>query len=308
VDVKIFVTGGTGFVGHALVPALLEAGHGVVLLVRPPEQGRPVPGGDRVEVAVGEATAPGPWWDRVAGCDGAVNLAGYPVFSRWTPQVRKLLRDSRIETTRNLVAALPEGRPFTLVSASGIGIFGDAGERVLEEDAPPGTDFLSRLAADWEAETFQAREKGARAATTRFGIVLGPGGGALAQFAKNARWCINGPLGSGRQWLAWIHREDVVRGVLHLLETPSLEGPFNFVAPRPVRQAEFARTLGRVLHRPALLPTPATVLRLALGEFGRVSLFSQHARPAKLTASGFRFRFPELEPALGQILAPTEAA
>jgi len=299
---RVFVTGGTGFVGARLIPCLLEGGHEVVLLVRPLEAGRAVPGGGRVRVVVGESTRAGPWWEAMGECEAAVNLAGYPVFGRWTPRVKGLLRESRLETTRNLVRALPGGGPFTLVSASGIGIFGDAGERELDESSPPGRDFLSRLATEWEAEGFGAREKGARVATTRFGIVLGHDGGALAQFVKNARWFLNGPLGSGRQWMPWIHREDVVRGILFLLEGAGLEGPFNFVSPHPVRQIEFARALGRILRRPAVVPTPALALRLALGEFGRVSLFSQKARPKKLQEAGFTFRFPDLEAALGEAL------
>jgi len=301
---KIFITGGTGFVGTALLPQLIAQGHEPVLLIRPAEEGSPVTGGAATRVVVGEAQQPGPWWDLLGECDAAINLAGYPVFRRWTPRVKTLLRASRIDTTRNLVRAIPEDRPFTLVSASGIGIFGDSGERVLDEFAPPGTDFLSELALEWEAEAFRARDRGVRVATTRFGIVLGAGGGALSQFVKNARWLVNGPLGSGRQWLAWIHLDDVTRGIQHILEKPDQEGPFNFVAPQPVRQGEFARTLGRVLHRPAILPTPALALRLVLGEFGKISLFSQRARPAKLEAAGFDFRFPELEPALRQILTP----
>lgn len=299
---RIFVTGGTGFIGARLIPTLLEEGNEVVLLVRPSEQGRELPGGNQAEVVVGESTQGGNWWAPVASCDAAVNLAGYPVFSRWTPKVKVLLRESRLATTRNLVAAIPNGKPFALVSASGIGIFGDAGETLLREEAPPGKDFLGRLAADWEAAAFTARERGARVATTRFGIVLGHDGGALPEFVKNARRFLNGPLGSGRQWMPWVHREDVVRGILFLLKGAALDGPFNFVAPNPVRQVEFARALGRLLHRPAFLPTPACALRLVLGEFGQVSLFSQNAIPARLQEAGFTFDFPDLELALQDIV------
>lgn len=299
---KVYVTGGTGFVGNRLIPFLQENGHQIVLLIRPSERERPVPGGAGVSVVVGESTQAGDWWEALAGCDAAVNLAGFPVFSRWTPRVKALLRESRLATTRNLVQAIPRGSSFTLVSASGIGIFGDAGERPLDETVPLGRDFLARLATEWEETALAARERGARVATARFGIVLGHDGGALPEFVKNARRFLNGPLGSGRQWLPWIHREDVVRGILFLLENQPLEGPFNFVAPNPVRQLEFARALGKILHRPALVPTPALALRLVLGEFGQVSLFSQNARPAKLLQAGFAFSFPELGPALLDIL------
>ncbi len=305
---RIFVTGGTGFVGSRLIPCLLDAGHEVVVLVRPPEAGRAIPGGTRVRVVVGESTQAGPWWDAVGECAAAVNLAGYPVFGRWTPRVKGLLRASRLDTTRNLVQAIPAGGPFTLVSASGIGVFGDAGERELDESAPVGRDFLARLATDWEGEAFRARERGARVATTRFGVVLGHDGGALPQFVRNARWFLNGPLGSGRQWMPWIHREDVVRGILFLLAGETLEGPFNFVSPQLVRQVEFAQALGRALGRPAILPTPALALRLVLGEFGAVSLFSQKARPHKLQEAGFSFRFADLDGALGEILSRAQGA
>jgi uncharacterized protein (TIGR01777 family) len=299
---RVFVTGGTGFVGSRLIPALIEKGDEVVLLVRPAEKERQVPGGDSVQVVVGESTETGEWWGEVKGCEAAVNLAGYPVFSRWTRKVKMLLRESRLATTRNLVAAIPKGGTFTLVSASGIGIFGDAGDREVEEGSPLGQDFLGRLATEWEEAAFEARERGARVATTRFGIVLGHDGGALPEFVKNARKFLNGPLGSGRQWLPWIHQEDVVRGILFLLEKKELEGPFNFVSPHPVRQLEFARALGKILHRPAIVPAPALALRLVLGEFGQVSLFSQNAKPKKLLDAGFTFEFPDLEPALHDIL------
>jgi uncharacterized protein (TIGR01777 family) len=299
---RVFVTGGTGFVGSRLIPALLDEGHEVVLLVRPSEEERQVPGRDRVRVVVGESTETGQWWDAVKDCGAAVNLAGYPVFSRWTPQIKQLLRESRLATTRNLVQAIPPGGPFTLVSASGIGIFGDAGERVLEESSPPGHDFLGRLATEWEEAAFTARERGARVATTRFGIILGHDGGALPELVKNARRFLNGPLGSGRQWLPWIHREDVVRGILFLLAGAELEGPFNFVSPGIVRQIEFARALGKILHRPVIVPAPAFAVRLMLGEFGQVSLFSQNARPKKLLESGFTFECPDLDRALQDIL------
>lgn len=299
---RIFVTGGTGFIGARLIPFLIDRGHEVVLLVRPSETERNVPGGGPVQVVVGESTQTGAWWEAVKDCAAAVNLAGYPVFSRWTPKVKALLRESRLATTRNLVQEIPRAAPFTLVSASGIGIFGDAGDRILEESSPLGDDFLARLAAEWEETAFSAREKGARVTAARFGIVLGHDGGALPEFVQNARRFLNGPLGSGRQWMPWVHREDVVRGILFLLERSELEGPFNFVSPRPVRQIEFARTLGKMLHRPAIVPAPALALRLVLGEFGQVALFSQNARPRRLVESGFTFDFPDLEPALQDIL------
>jgi len=300
--VRIFVTGGTGFVGTRLVPFLAEAGHSVVVLRRPGEPDPGLPAG--VESVAGDPMARGPWWEPVEGCDAAVNLAGAPVFQRWDARTKALIRESRLATTRNLVAYIPKGRPFPLVSASGIGIYGDAGEAELDESSPLGKDFLASVATEWEGEAQRGQSRGARVTLARFGIVLGRGGGALQQMAKATRWFAGGPLGSGRQWTAWVHREDVVRGIAFLLGNEAAEGPHNFCAPEPARQIQLARTLGRVLRRPALARVPALALRLVLGEFAGVALGSQRAHPRKLLEAGFDFRFPELESALREILGP----
>lgn len=297
---KVFVTGGTGFIGSRLLRVLAEGGHRTRLLLRPEERNTPLPAG--VEAVVGDPMAGGPWWDAVAECDAAVNLAGYPVFSRWDARVKALIRESRIATTRNLVHALPKGRPFTLLNASGAGIYGDCGEREVDESAPGGVDFLSRVAQEWEAEALTGRERGARVVLARFGIVFGPGGGALPELVKKTRRFLGGPLGSGRQWMPWVHLEDVVRALLFLLERPDLKGPFNFTSPRPARQIDVALTLGRLLHRPALAWAPSPILRLVIGECALVTLFSQKALPKRLLEAGFAFRFPELETALRDIL------
>ncbi|MBI5441768.1 MAG: TIGR01777 family protein [Deltaproteobacteria bacterium] len=297
---RVLVTGGTGFVGSALLPYLVEQGHTVRLLVRPVERKRPALQG--VEIVEGHPMQEGPWWKALDGCEAAVNLAGAPIFRRWNPRAKALIRDSRIATTRNLVNALKGRRGFTLVSTSAVGIYGNAGERELDESAPAGTDFLARLAADWEAEALKARSEGVRVVVTRFAIVLGQGGGALEKLALATRLFLGGPIASGRQWFSWIHREDLVRAVLFALESPGLEGPVNLSAPNPVRQAELARTLGKVLQRPALLWAPALAVRLVLGEFADTVLFSQRMVPRRLREAGFAFRYPELEQALRDIL------
>jgi len=304
--VRIFVTGGTGFVGTRLLPALQAAGHTLVLLAREAESAAGVPEG--IEVVRGDPMQPGPWWDPVARCDAAVNLAGAPVFSRWDAAGKVAIRESRLATTRNLATRVPRDRPFSLVSASGIGIYGDAGERELTESSPPGGDFLARVAREWEDEALRARDRGARVCLARFGIVLGRGGGALEEMAKAARRFLGGALGSGRQWMAWVHLEDVVRGLGFLLERDDSEGPYNFCSPNPARQVEVARAVGRALRRPALAWAPAPALRLFLGECAQVVLSSQKASPVRLRKAGFRFLYPELEPALRQILAPEPSA
>lgn len=301
---KIFVTGGTGFVGSRLVPFLLEQGHGVILLVRPGEIRTGLPGG--AQVVEGEPSRAGPWWDALGTCDAALNLAGAPIYGRWDAAKKALIRESRVLTTHNLVAALPRQGPFSLLSTSAVGIYGDAGDRELDEAAPLGSDFLARVAQDWEAEALCGRDAGARVVLQRFAVVLGPGGGALEQLASMTRKFLGGPVGTGRQWFSWIHREDLVRAILFLLERPELEGVFNLCAPNPVRQLDLARTLGRVLGRPALTPAPAFAVRLVLGEFADAVLFSQRMVPRRLQEAGFHFLFPDLEPALRQILRPSK--
>ncbi len=297
---RIFLTGPTGFIGSRLVPFLREAGHQAVILVRPLERVGGIPEAD--QVVTGNPVEWGPWWKPVAECDAAVNLAGESILGKWTPEKKLAIRESRIRTTRNLVDAIPMGRVFTLVSTSAVGIYGDAGDRVLDEDAPLGQDFLARVAQDWEAEAWQARDRGARVVITRFGVVLGPGGGPLTRLAKMTKRFLGGPVGAGRQWISWIHREDLCRAIRFLLERPDLEGVFNLCSPNPVRQIDLARTLGRVLGRPAFTPAPAFAVRLALGEFASTIVASQRMVPKRLLEAGFEFLFPGLEDALRDIL------
>ncbi len=196
------------------------------------------------------------------------------------------------------LAAAPERRTKVLFSTSAIGYYGDRGEEVLTEDSPPGDDFLARLAQDWEAEALKARDLGVRVAISRFGIVLGRGGGILGNLVPVFKKFIGGPLGSGKQWFSWIDRSDLVRAYLFVLERPDLDGPINFTAPQPVRNAELAEAMGKVLNRPSFMPAPAFMVRLALGEFADAILGGQKVLPAKLQAAGFTFDFPNIEAAL----------
>jgi uncharacterized protein (TIGR01777 family) len=295
---RIFVTGGTGFVGKTLTAALLRAGKTVTVLSRSGKG--EIPG---VSWVKGDPAERGDWQDRIKGHGAVINLAGASIFTRWTPEAKKTLRDSRILTTRHVVEAMEGGRENVLISTSAIGYYGFHGDETLTEDSPPGGDFLAMLARDWEAEAREAEKKGCRVVIPRFGIVLGEKGGALGQMIPLFKKFVGGPLGSGNQWFSWIHIEDLVRACLFLLEHPEISGALNFTAPNPVRNKELARSLGRILGRPAFLPAPGFMLRLILGEFGSILLEGQRVLPEKLVQAGFQFQYPEIEGALRQIIA-----
>jgi uncharacterized protein (TIGR01777 family) len=299
---KIFIAGGTGVVGSYLAPFLVERSHDVRLLVRPGiNRERPLPSG--VEVIEGNPLQPGPWWEAVQDCDAAVNLVGTSIQGWWTTQKQALIRTSRLMPLEHLAHAVPTDRPFTVVSASAVGYYGDAGERELDESAPHGRDFLATLARDWESMAKGAAGPQTRVATTRFGLVLGPDGGALHEMVKAMKRFMGGILGSGRQWVSWIHQEDLARAILFLLEQPDARDAYNLSSPGTIRQADFARTLARHLHRPTGVPTPTFVVRMTLGGFADAVLFSQRMVPKRLLDAGFEFRYPTLDEALTEIFA-----
>jgi len=299
---RVFIVGGTGFVGVNLANRLRVRGDEVTVLGHVP--GRPRGLDPAVAVVVGDATVGGAWQERIAGHEAVVNLAGTSIFSRWTDESKKMMRQSRILTTRNVVAALPATGGVTLVSTSAVGYYGFHDDEELGEDAGPGDDFLARLCVDWEAEALRARDRGARVVIARFGIVLGPGGGVLGRLAPLFRAFMGGPLGSGRQWFSWIHIEDLFKALVHLVGRSQSSGAYNFTAPEPVTNRRLTRELGRVLHRPAFLPIPGFAVRLVLGEFGDVLLKGQRVLPRRLLAEGFRFAHPGFAAAL-EVLAPT---
>jgi hypothetical protein len=299
---KVFIVGGTGFVGVNLANRLRAGGAEVTVLGHLP--GRPRGLDPGVAVVVGDATVAGDWQQRIPGHETVVNLAGASIFTRWTAPAKELIRRSRILTTRNVVDALPQDGGVTLISTSAVGYYGFHDDEEIGEDDGPGDDFLARLCVDWEAEAQRARERGARVAIARFGIVLGPGGGVLGQMAPIFRAFVGGPLGSGRQWFSWIHVDDLFGALAHLAGRPGSSGPYNFTSPEPVTNRTLARELGRVLRRPALLPAPGFAVRLALGEFGEVLLKGQRVLPRRLLAEGFRFAHPGFAAAL-DALAPT---
>lgn len=302
---RIFMTGGTGFVGTLLTESLVKKGHGVTLLTRKIGKSRPGPSG--VSMVEGDPTEPGPWQEQVADHEVVINLAGASIFRRWTETEKRLIRDSRIQTTRNLVKALEprKGMKTTLLSTSAVGYYGFHGDEPLHEDTPSGKDFLATVSRDWEAAASGATALGARVVPCRFGIVLGAGGGALGEMVPLFKKGLGSPLGSGRQWFSWIHQVDLVRVFLFLLEREDLRGPFNCTAPEPVRNKDLTEILGKVLGRPTFMPSvPGFVIRMVKGEFGNVLLKGQRVIPEKLLKAGFRFQYPDLEGALRDLFHP----
>lgn len=293
----VLITGGTGFIGRALCPQLLQAGHQLTVLTRhksaAPAQLAGVQLIEHLEAA--------------AGVDAVINLAGQPLAEgRWTAARKQLFRDSRIGTTRQLLAwmaSLPQ-RPHTLVSASAIGYYGPHDDTPLSEAARHGDDYAAMLCRDWEAEAGRAEALGLRVCTLRIGIVLAREGGALAKMLPPFRLGLGGPMGDGGQWMSWVSRSDLVRLIQWLLENTAASGAYNGTAPQPVSNREFAHSLGRVLHRPARLTTPALALKLLFGEMATALLLSgQRVLPTRAEAEGFVFRHRELEAALRETLA-----
>ncbi len=292
----IAVSGGSGLVGTALCRALDH--RRILRLVRSSARR---PGEVRWDPQRGTIDAAG-----LEGCDAVVHLAGEPIAARrWSAAQKQRILRSRVDATRLLVSTLASlpSRPRVLVSASAIGIYGDRGEEELDESSPRGIGFLADVAEAWETEARRAASEGIRVVCLRFGIILAAEGGALAKMLPPFRLGAGGRLGSGRQWMSWIHFEDVVEIIRRALTDPELSGPVNVVSPGPVRNADFARALGRALGRPAVIPAPGFALRLVLGEMAQALLLSsQKVAPARLRSSGHSFRFPGLDEALVDLL------
>jgi len=277
---KVAITGASGFVGRALSERLRASSHSVIavsLRTQPP-----------AEV--------------FAGCQAVVNLAGEPVAQRWTAAARERISNSRIQSTRSLLAALRQHPPAVLVSASAVGFYGSRGDEILTEDSPPSSDFLGQLALHWEQEARAAEQFGVRVVTPRIGVVLGRGG-ALAKMLLPFRMGVGGRLGSGQQWMSWIALDDLVSLIEFAIDEAAFSGPVNAVAPNPVTNADFTRELAAALHRPAILPVPAFALKILFGEMSQVLLGGQRVIPQAALHAGFQFQFSDLGQALRKAIA-----
>ncbi|TLF49534.1 TIGR01777 family protein [Halomonas urmiana] len=299
---RVLITGGSGFVGQRLCRRLKEAGHQLLVVSREPDAVRDrLPEGSDIRRSVLDFVDTPP--------DAIVNLAGEPIAAkRWSEDQKERLIDSRVNVTGDLVMLCEqlkasEGRmPKVMVSASAMGYYGDQGDREVTEETPPHDEFAHRLCKRWEEVAGEAADFGVRVALLRIGLVLDVGGGSLAKMLPPFKMGLGGRFGNGTQFMPWIHREDLVRAILFLLERDDLEGPFNGSAPHPVTNAEFSRTLAGQLGRPALMPVPAIALEVAFGEMSRLLLTGADMRPARLQEAGFEFRFPTLDKALADIL------
>lgn len=296
---NILITGGTGFIGQRLCAALKRDAHVLWVLSRQPDRVGARCGNDVHALGDLETLDPGVHMDAV------INLAGEPIADkRWSDAQKQKLVDSRMGTTRAINDWMQRTghKPAVLISGSAIGYYGDTGAREVTEDSPPVNEFTHKLCRDWEEEALKAESLGVRVALLRTGIVLGKGGGALSKMLPAFRFGLGGPIGTGDQWMSWIHRDDMVSIILFLLQHEELSGAFNATAPHAVMNRQFTRTLGQVLRRPTLLPMPAFVLKLLFGEMSHLLLTGQKVLPQRLLDHGFEFRFAELDVALQDIL------
>lgn len=300
---RVLITGGSGLVGTALVRELEDAGHRCDILSRAPERSQQK--FDQAQVFSWDTRSVEPLLDLMQGADAVVHLAGENIGAgRWTERRKRLIRDTRVDSTQAIVDAMLKAPtpPAVLLQASAVGYYGPRGNEEIAEDTPAGDDFLATLCRDWEEASERVSAAGVRRAVVRSGLVLSAEGGVLPRMALPYRLFVGGPAGDGRQWIPWIHLADEVAAIRFLLEEEGAEGAFNLTAPNPVTNREFGRDLGKALHRPSLLPVPALVLRAVLGELADLVLTGQRAVPRRLLELGFRFRFPDLEAALEDLL------
>ena len=304
---RFVIAGGTGFIGSPLAEVYAEEGHDVRVLTRGlregesrHEPGTGMPGITRVGWKADGSV--GAWASALDAADAVINLAGESIGDkRWTPQRKAQIRDSRILPTRSIVAAIRAAAapPKVLINSSAVGIYGDSGAEPKTEDSKPGEGFLAHVAQDWEAEAVKAESAGTRVVLLRTGVVLERAGGALPRMVRPFKFFVGGPVGSGCQYLSWIHRLDVIEMIRWIVETPAVSGPVNATAPHPVTSREFSKALGHALRRPSLLPAPAFALKAMFGELaGPLLLEGQRVLPARAQAHGYHFRYPEIDIAM----------
>ena len=295
---KLVIAGASGFIGSMLVERLLQQQHSLKLLTRKPQTGSQA---SKKEWILWEPGSLGEWENCVDGADGIINLAGEPIAGkRWTATQKEKLLASRVDTTRSLVNAITKAKvkPKFLINASAVGYYGPCGDASVTEESVPGEGYLSQVCVAWEKEAKRAQESGVRVALLRTGIVLGKGKGALAKMVPPFKFFVGGRLGSGKQWMPWIHIEDEVGLILFLMANENAHGAFNATAPNPVTMEEFCKALGNVLKRPSWAPVPASALTLLLGEMAEMLLTGQRAVPKAAQDLGYSFRYPTILEAL----------
>lgn len=305
---RIFITGATGLIGRRLVPDRLARGDEVVVVSRNAARARARLGEaseQHLTIVEGDPVSPGDWQGAIDGCDAVIHLAGAGVADRrWTATYKRMLIESRVLSAQQVVSAMAAAarRPRVLVGGSAIGYYGDTGDGPVDESAPPGQDFLAGLCLMWEAAAGEARKAGVRVVHLRTGVVLDSRGGPLAGLMTPFRLFLGGPVGSGRQFVSWIHWHDLIDLIDLALTDSTLNGPLNGTAPNPVTSREFAMALGRAMGRPSWLPVPAPLLRVVLGEFGRYAVVNQRIIPAAAQQRGYEFRYPEISAALAELV------
>lgn len=294
--------GGTGFVGGSLIRYLFKKGHEVTVLVRSEAKAGYLPSG--TTLIVGSPLEPGQWQKEAAQTDVIVNLVGKPIMTRWTRTARKEIMETRVLSTRMAVQAIPEKQDhgITLINANAVGCYGFTKDAIITEKSPAGEGFLAEVTKRWQEEAEVAGEKGARVIIARLGAIIGRGGGALAQMLPSFQYGLGGRLGSGKQWFPWMHLHDLCRAILFVAEKTEISGAVNMCSPNPVTNIELTKTLARELKRPAILPVPGFVLKLAIGGAAEIVLEGQRVIPRILEKQGFDFNFPTLEDALRDLL------
>jgi uncharacterized protein (TIGR01777 family) len=301
---RIIITGATGLIGKKLANALIQRGDEVIIFSRNAEKARSIFPRAK-ECVEWNYKTPSIWEKYFENCEAVIHLAGINLFSkRWNGSFKKEVIESREISTRNLAEAIKTctNKPEVFISASAIGYYGDCGDSILMEDSPAGKDFLADVCKVWESESAKVEELGIRNVRIRTGIVLTPEDGALKQMLLPYKLFIGGPLGNGKQWMSWLHIDDIVQIYLHSLDNSKFTGAVNAVTPNPVRMKEFAKTLGRILNRPSFFPVPQFVLRIVVGEAAKVVTASQRINVKKLLDSGYKFKFEELDSALRDLL------